>query len=337
MQYAMFGNTGMQTSRLALGTMTFGQRLDTDETRQVIDQALDAGVNLLDTADSYGPSEEVLGQILSQDGRRERVYLATKVFRRFCRDKKVARNSRVNILSSLEHSLKLLKTDYVDLYQLHHPDELTPIDETLAVLEQIIRQGKVRYVGVSNHYAWQMAYMLGRQDAQRLNPIVSYQANYNILDRQIEREATPFLKRFNMALMCYGPLCGGILTGKYHDEQGEPRFPDGSRGAKAKKMQHYVEDETVQQVVTELRGLAQEQDLSLNQLATLWLLAKPYVTTVLMGGTRIEHFQQILEVADRELPEEVVQRIDDLSAPRVDTHYMNQPMAAGARLEGQHQ
>jgi len=320
MKYTRFGNTGMKVSRLSLGAMTFGRGLDRAECARVVDEALDNGINFIDTADSYFDSEEILGEILEPD-KRERVFLATKVYRQFCRDGKAARNSRVNILSSLERSLRLLNTDYVDLYQLHHPDPDTPIQETLETLDTIVKQGKARYVGVSNHYAWQMAHMLGEAKARGYEPIVSYQANYSILDRQLEFETIEFLRKFNIALMCYSPLSSGVLTGKYHTGQG---IPEGSRATVIKYIEPYINDDTVGRIVEELKPIAAEQGLQLNQLAILWLLAKPDATTVILGGSRPEHFSQIYAIMDRTLPSEVVKRIDDLSEARIYCRYLNQ-------------
>ncbi len=331
MQYNQFGGTGMEVSRYCLGAMTFGKKLDLDGSRRVVDEALDAGVNFIDTADSYGASEELLGKILSAE-KRERVFLATKVYTRECRDGRVGRNSRVNIRDSIERSLRLLKTDYVDLYQLHHPDAMTPVEETLITLDGLVREGKVRYIGVSNHYAWQMAWMIGESKAMRCEPLISIQANYNVLDRQIEAETLPFCRRFNIALMCYGPLCGGILTGKYHRGNGAPK---GSRGDGNSKMQAYIEDDRVTEIVRQLEEHASDRKLKPNQLATLWLLAKPEVSAVIVGGSRPEHFQELYKVADQRLPEEVVAAIDDISAARIYTRFVNQPVREGPKLAEQ--
>ena len=328
MQYVMFGNTGMKVSRFALGAMTFGSRLDLPEAARVVDEAIDHGVNLIDTADSYGDSEQLLGQILSPD-KREKVFVATKVFRRFCREGRVGRNSRTNIVNSLERSLRLLNTDYVDLYQLHHPDDETPIEKTLDILDSLVDQGKIRYIGVSNHYAWQMALMLGESKLHGWAPLVSLQANYSILDRQIESEAVPLLSKLNIALMCYGPLCGGILTGKYHGPEG---IPGGSRGATNRKVVEYVEDPGVRSIVAALVAIALECGLGMNQVAILWLMAKPYATTLILGGTRPEHFADIYSIAEQSLPPEVIGRIDALSASRVHTDFANQPFRWGPGL-----
>ncbi|HUT22913.1 MAG TPA: aldo/keto reductase [Sumerlaeia bacterium] len=333
MKYVLFGNTGMRVSRFCLGTMTFGGRhgLDLETSTRVVDEAIDRGVNFIDTADSYGKSEETLGEILTPE-KREKVYISTKVFRRHCRDGSVTRNCRTNIISALERSLRNLKTDYVDLYQLHHPDEETPIEETLATLDTLVKQGKTRYVGVSNHYAWQMAYMIGAAQARNLEPIVSVQANYNILDRQIESETVPFCRKFNVAIMCYSPLCNGILSGKY---LGCEKPPEGTRGEKMSIMWPYLESEICQGVVKELDKIAREQGLGMNQLAILWLMAKPYATAIILGGSRPEHFAQIYDIAEKELPPDIVEKIDEISAPRIHCEFMNQPRRDGFTLAQQ--
>ena len=331
MQYVRFGNTGMEVSRFCLGTMTLGSKVDLTTSSRIVDEALDHGVNFIDTADAYRGSEEMLGKILTKE-KRNRVYLATKVFKQFCRDQRVGRNSRVNIVSALERSLRLLNTEYVDLYQLHHPDAETPIEETLETLDNLVRQGKVRYVGLSNHYAWQMAYMLGECKANDRQAPVSLQINYNIIDRQIERETVSFCRRFNIATMCYGPLCYGILTGKYHEGNG---IPKGSRGDVWLSMRDYIADEGIARIVGALREIAAESELQMNQLAVLWMLSKPWATTVLLGGSRPEHFTQIYGMTERRLPEEIVKRIDDLSAERVYSPFANQPVREGFRLRYQ--
>lgn len=328
MEYVPFGNSGMKVSRFCLGAMTFGGKLDQAAAARVVDEALDAGVNMIDTADSYGASEEVLGNILDPV-KREKVFLATKVFMRVCRGGRIGRNSRVNIIDSLHRSLRLLKTDYVDLYQLHHPDPDTPLEETIAALDTLVGEGKIRYVGVSNHYAWQMAAMITLAAARNRERPVSLQSNYNIISRQIEMETVPFLRRFNVALMCYSPLAGGILTGKY---QRAAEIPEGFRGKTHRKMRQYLEDPVVQSIVDELETIARDASLTMNQLAILWLKAKPHATAIIVGGSAPEHFSAIYEVQDTTLDPEIVDRIDRLSAPRIYSPFENQPFAAGAPL-----
>lgn len=317
MLYTMFGNTGMKVSRFCLGTMNFPNDLELDESARLLDEAIDQGVNFIDTADSYDNSEEVLGKILSKE-KREKIFLTTKVYKCFCRDGNIARNSRTNIINSLERSLKLLKTDYVDLYQLHHPDKDAPVDESLEALDTLVKQGKIRYVGVSNHLAWQMAYMLGESKAHNWEPLVSQQVPYNIIDRQIESSIVQFCQKFNIAIMCYGPLCGGLLTGKYLN-----KIPEGCRmSGKQYYKDFYLDNEPVMDIVRQLSIIAKENDLGMNQLAILWLMSKPYATTILLGGRKTEHYQQIYEIADRELPDDIVKKIDEISAKRIHTRAM---------------
>lgn len=331
MQTVRFGNSGMQVSRFCLGAMTFGTDLDEQQAARAVDEAIEHGVNFIDTADSYGRSEELLGKVLTPE-KRQRVYLATKVWIQHERDKLVGRNSRINIRHALEKSLRLMKTDYVDLFMLHHPDPQTPLEETLSALDEVVKQGKTRYVGVANHYAWQMATMLSESRARGLAPIVSQQACYNILDRAIEPETVPFLERFNVALMCYGPLCRGILTGKYH----QPGYTDEAiHESTAKRMRHFIDDEAVARMVPELCRIADEQGLRLNHLALLWLKSKPYATTIILGGSRPEHFLDAYTIADRDLPEEVVKQIDALSEERRYRRFFNQPFSTGFALNGQ--
>jgi 1-deoxyxylulose-5-phosphate synthase len=325
MKYVMFGNSGMQVSRFCLGTMTFGNKIDTKTADTVLAEALDNGVNFVDTADSYGESEQVLGKILNSS-RREKIFLATKVFKQFCRDGKAARNSRTNIINSLERSLSLMNTDYVDLYQLHHPDDKTPIGETLAALDSLVKAGKIRYIGVSNHYAWQMAAMLGEAKLHNWEPLISIQASYDILDRQIEQETVPFCNRYNIAIMCYGPLSGGILTGKYLHSK---KPPEGTRAEQNKLLKQYLKDEIVEHIVEELEEISKKNNIPMNQLAILWLMSKPHATSIILGGSKLEHFNSIYEIADQNLPEEITQRIDNVSKPRIHAAFKNQPITIG--------
>jgi aryl-alcohol dehydrogenase-like predicted oxidoreductase len=324
MQYRSFGSTGMEVSRLCLGGMTFSREIDLDTTRRVVDEALDSGINFIDTAESYGDSEEFLGRALH--GRRERVYLATKVYTQRIRDGRAGRNSRGNILFSLDRSLRLLGTDYVDLFQLHHPDEQTPLDETLSAMDLIIKQGKARYLGVTNHYAWQVSYMLAMTRRRGGSPIASLQCRYNVLDRIAEVETISMARRLGLALMTYAPLSAGMLSGKYH--RGETRKPH-TRSEENEKLQKLLSNDAAFDVIDRLREIAREQSVELNQLAWMWLLSKPDVTTPIVGGSKLEHFRSIYSIADRRLSPEVVRRIDDLSAGFIYRRWENQPAVDG--------
>lgn len=328
MHYNFFGNTGMNVSRFCLGAMTFPNTLEEKDAAGVLDEALDNGVNFVDTADSYKNSEEVLGRIITPE-KRDKVFLTSKVFRRFCRGGRVGANSRVNIRNNIDRSLNLLQTDYLDLYLLHHPDTQTPVEETMQTLDDLVREGKIRYWGVSNHYAWQMAYMLGLSRERHLEPLAGYQAGYSILDRQIEAEALPMLEKFNVGLMAYSPLCGGVLAGKYHDENGKIKA-EPARDRKAFK--RHIEDQRIGEAVTELRRIAGDLDMSLPQLAIAWLLNKRWVTTILLGGSKREQFSPMYEVADYELPQDAGEKIDEISEFRIYAPFLNQPFRNGPRF-----
>jgi aryl-alcohol dehydrogenase-like predicted oxidoreductase len=330
MQYVQFGETGMKVSRFCLGGMMFSRKLDQDASRLVVDEALDRGVNFIDTAESYGESEEFLGRIL--DGRRDKVYLATKVYTKWAADGQCGRNSRANILFSLERSLTLLKTDHVDLYQLHHVDYETAVDETLEALDAIVKQGKTRFVGVSNHYAWQMAQMIGESRRRGFDPIVSNQCSYSIVDRPIEIEMVPMAKRFNLALMVYYPLRGGVLTGKYRRGEG---VPAGTRAEQDAKLQILLSKPQLWDVLETVDAVAKRNSLAMNQVAMLWVLAKGFVTCPILGGSKPEHFRMMYEIADRKLIDADVKEIDEASKGFAYKPFVNQPIDRGPDLAEQ--
>jgi aryl-alcohol dehydrogenase-like predicted oxidoreductase len=323
MRYTPFGNTGMRVSRLALGSMTFSRKLDADAAARVIREAIDRGVNLIDTADSYGQSEQYIGKALDP-ATRSKVFLTTKVFLPHTDDPDTKRNSAANITRAVEDSLTNLRTDTIDLYQLHHPDPDTPIDQTLAALDALVRQGKVRHVGCSNHYAWQIAYANAVAADRGLSPLVSVQCDYSLLRRVVEVDLEPYCRMFDLASMIYSPLAGGLLTGKY------PRGAPPAKDARAampmyRHMLPGLESDAVHDTIDRLRPIAQRLGLSLNQLAVLWLLGKPWVTTVLVGGSRDEHFTSLYDIADRELDAQVIEELDELTRDRVQVPYWNQP------------
>jgi aryl-alcohol dehydrogenase-like predicted oxidoreductase len=316
----------MTVSRLCLGGMMFSRKIDADGTRLIIDEALGHGVSFIDTAESYTDSEDYIGRAL--EGRRDRVFIATKVYTRRAGDE-VGRNSRANIEFSLDRSLKQFRSDRIDLYQLHHPDPQTPIDQTLAALDRAVQSGKVRYVGVTNHYAWQMAWMIGRAQTLGFDPIVSTQCRYNILDRVVETETIPMATRFKLAVMAYAPLCGGMLTGKY--ARGQTIKP-GTRSEDNEKLQKLLSNDKSFDVIDRLKQIAAREGVELNQLAMLWLMSKPHVTTPILGGSSPEHFRAMYAIADRTLPPEVVKEIDELSSTFICQAFENQPIREGPLL-----
>ena len=309
MEYVRFGNAGIRVSRLALGCMDFPVRQDEATAAKILDSALEHGINLIDTADVYGKgrSEEVLGQILK--GKREQIILATKFWVNMYDRPNGGGCSRVHIVQALEDSLRRLQTDYIDLYQLHHPDRDTPAEEVLSTMDTLVKQGKIRYVGVSNHWAWQMAHMLGVSALHNWEPLVSIQCRYNILDRVVENETIPFVRRFNIAMMAYSPLNSSILSGKY--KKGEP-LPEDSRLVHLPSYQKKMTDDTWE-ALDRLKEIADRVGMSLPQLSYAWLLSKPCVTTVIMGGHKPEHFETLYGVEALQLDSADVEQIDELS------------------------
>lgn len=325
MQYVKFGNTGMEVSRLCLGCMSFPNQMDVPDAEKLLDSALERGINFLDTADAYRASEEVLGKILKD--KRDNIILATKLWLNIDKRPNGGGCSRVHIMQQLERSLRLLKTDYVDIYQLHHPDANTPVEETISTLDTLVKQGKIRYIGVSNHYAWQMAHMLGVSALHNWEPLVSVQCRYNIMDRAVENEIMPFVQRFNIATMIYSPLDGGTLTGKYHRNETPPQ---DSRWGRNQKMYEKKMTDNVFDVLEELEKLAAKYEVGMNQLAIAWVLSKPYCTTAIMGGYKPEHFDTAYNALEIKLDPEDVAYIDEISESFRYRPFHNQAVVQGA-------
>ncbi|RGA06770.1 aldo/keto reductase [Microbispora triticiradicis] len=282
MTYRRLGDSGLVVSAVGLGGNNFGRRIDLDATRAVVDAALDAGVTLIDTADIYGESEALLGEVLK--GRRDQVVLATK----FGGDVHGAngpdwgaRASRRYVRLAVERSLRRLGTDWIDLYQLHFPDPSTPVEETLSVLTDLVREGKVRYLGSSNFAAWQVTDADWIARTGGLERFVSAQNEYSLLDRRVEQELVPALTYHGIGLLPYFPLANGLLTGKYR--RGE-QPPEGSRLAGRPQ---YLTGERFD-VVERLREFAERQGVTLLDVAIGGLLARPAVSSVIAGATRPE-------------------------------------------------
>ena len=322
MEYVQFGSSGLEVSKLCLGAMNFPNTCDRETAKSIFETAIEHGVNFIDTADSYRASEEVMGEVLQEHY--DELVITTKVYQLPRGRPGGGRNSRLRIIKALEDSLRKLKRDHVDLYQLHHPDPITPIEETLSALDRLVQDGKVRCLGVANHYAWQAAHMLGVSALHNWEPIVSMQCRYNIFDRVIENETVPCAQRFNLATMTYGPLHGGILTGKY--KRGEAA-PEGSRFA-GKQGEEYLTDETFD-LLDELQNIADNNGMQLNQLAMKWVLSKDFVTTPIIGGSRPEHFEPMYEIFDLEVDPEDLARIDEMSEKYRYQPFGNQPVVSG--------
>jgi aryl-alcohol dehydrogenase-like predicted oxidoreductase len=290
MQKRGLGNSDLQVSIVGLGANNFGGRMDLAATRRVVDRALDLGITLIDTADSYGgngASENCLGEILGP--RRKDIVLATKFGMTVDRSGKLAGASRAYIMQAVEASLKRLATDWIDLYQLHRPDPATPIEETLRALDDLVRQGKARFVGCSNMSATQV--IAAHAAAQRLGVtgFICCQDEYSLLARDIERELIPAIAPRGLGLLPYFPLASGLLTGKYR--AGAP-MPEGARLSYSPRHSDQFITERNWKVVGALEAFATRQRHALIELAFAWLLAKPFVPSVIAGASTPEQVEQ---------------------------------------------
>ncbi len=317
MEYCSLGRTGVQVSPICLGCWMFGGKASREDSAAIIDRAIDLGVNFLDTANAYqgGLSEEYVGETLSENGKRQRIVLATKVHFRISEDDPNAYgNSRRHILEQCEISLRRLRTDYIDLYQVHRPQSDVPVDETLQALDDLIRAGKVRYVGTSNFAAWQLMESLWASRELRLNRFISEQPAYNLLDRRAERELLPMARTYDVAILPWSPLAGGLLTGKYRRDAPPP--PD-SRFANMANDPFLPSrwSERALQVCELLEPLAQEKGCAMSQLTLAWCAAQPGITSPIIGPRTVAQLEDNLGPLDVELSEEDLAGIDSIVEP----------------------
>jgi aryl-alcohol dehydrogenase-like predicted oxidoreductase len=311
MQTRNLGRSGLRVSAVGLGCNNFGQRTDLETSRKVIHKAIDLGITLFDTADIYagmGGSETVLGEVLGD--RRKDIVLATKYCKPMSNDGSKQGASRRYIMSAVEASLKRLKTDYIDLYQQHDYDALTPIEETLRTLDDLVRQGKVRYIGNSNFPAWRIAEaeMAARQ--MGVAPFVSCQDEYSLVVRDIEKDLLPAAQHFNLGLLPFFPLANGLLTGKYKPGS-EP--PADSRFAKAPALRDRSATPRNQAIVEKLDAFVKTRGHTLLELAFSWLAARPQVSSVIAGATRVEQIEQNVKAAEWKLTAEEMAEIDTIT------------------------
>jgi aryl-alcohol dehydrogenase-like predicted oxidoreductase len=310
MKLRQLGNSGLQVSEVGLGCNNFGWRSDVEASRKVVDKAIDLGITLLDTADIYGNlggSEAALGEILG--ARRKEIVLATKFGIAMDKEERLKGASRRYIMRAVEGSLKRLKTDWIDLYQVHRPDPLTPIEETLRALDDLVRQGKVRYIGCSNYPGWQVADAAWTARDRRLDGFISCQDEYSLVMRDIERELLPAMQHYGLGLLPYFPLAGGLLSGKYKRSS----LPEGARLAAVPGLgQRYLTDENWRKVEG-LEPFAKERSHSLLDLAIAWLLARPKVASVIAGATTPEQVEQNVKAAEWELAPADLAEIDKIT------------------------
>lgn len=317
MKYRLLGRTGLLVSELCFGAMTFGGKgfwsvigaQGESEADELISRALEAGVNFIDTADAYseGESERMVGKALSK--RRKEVVIATKARLRSGKGPNDVGLSRGHILDAVHASLDRLGTDYIDLYQIHGPDPLTPIDETLRALDDLVRSGKVRYIGCSNLMAYEIMRALGVSERRGLSRFESLQAYYSIAGRDLEREITPLLKEERVGLLVWGALAGGLLSGKYDKAE---KAPEGARRARFDFPP--VDKSRAFAIIDVMREVASEHESTVPRVALAWLLHQPVVTSVIIGVKTREQLEDNLGTAELSLSAEDMQRLNEVSA-----------------------
>lgn len=320
MEYRSLGRTGVQVSALCLGCMNFGFPTPEDESLTMIDAALDQGVNFLDTANVYnrGLSEEIVGKALKRNGKRERIVLATKVHGRMADDDILAAgNNRRHIIEQCEASLRRLQTDYIDLYQIHRPDSNVPIDETLRALDDLVRSGKVRYLGTSTYPAWRVLDSLWASKELGLNRFVTEQPPYHLLDRSIERELIPLAQTYGLAILPWSPLARGFLSGKYVRGQeipGDSRVARDMKGPFAERTQKHFGD-LAYGVLDVVGELAKEKGCTVSQVALAWCIRQPGVTSPIIGPRTMAHLTDNLGAIAVTITDADRTRLDAVAEP----------------------
>ena len=308
MQYRRLGESGLRVSEIGLGTNQFGGKVDQQAVKEILAAAIDLGINLIDTADTYqnGRSEQFIGQAIA--GKRDQVLIATKVQHRVGEGPNEYGASRYHILSGVEASLRRLQSDYIDLYQIHSYDPEVPLEETLRALDDLVRAGKVRYIGASNFAAWQLTWANALAGMNAWTPFISIQPHYNMFERGIEQELIPACEFLGIGVLPYFPLAGGFLTGKY--QQGKPA-PAGSRGEHSQYVQDYMTPENFR-ILDGLQDFASQHDHTLVELAHAWLLAQPMVSSVISGATRVEQVQQNAASANWKLSLQELDQVEEI-------------------------
>jgi aryl-alcohol dehydrogenase-like predicted oxidoreductase len=309
--------------------MNFPEPSGEAESIQIINRALDGGINFIDTANVYnrGESEKIVGRALKDNGRRDEVVLATKVYGTMGEGPNEGGVSRYHIIQSCEDSLRRLQTDRIDLYQLHRPGLTVPQDETLRAFDDLVRAGKVRYIGCSTHPAWMVMEALAISEKLGIARYISEQPPYNLLDRRIENELVPLAKKYGLALLPWSPIAGGILAGRY--QVGQP-YPEGSRAASGDWFARRVNPRGIE-VAARVAEMAAERGMTVSQLALLWVKDQPGVTSPIIGPRTLEHLENALGILDKNLDETDIPLFDELVHPGnavADFHNSNEWMKA---------
>ena len=310
MDYRRLGHSGLEVSVVGIGCNNFGRRLDLDGTAAVLDQAIDEGINLFDTADIYGgagASEELMGKAL--EGKRDQVVLATKFAGPMGEGPMTKGTSRKHIMDAVDASLTRLKTDYIDLYQVHFPDPLTPMEETMRTLDDLVRSGKVRYIGNSNYAGWQIAHSHWIAEHYGLTKFISAQNEWSLLKRGVEPEVVPAAQQFGLGILPYFPLSSGLLTGKY--KRGESA-PEGTRLSAGPMAERALTEENFD-IVEKLEAFALDHNHTLLELAFSWLAHHPAVGSVIAGATKPEQVTSNAASASWVLTDEERAEVDQIT------------------------
>jgi len=319
MEYIRLGNTGMKVSRICLGTMTYGKptdrwpwALNETESRPYLKKALELGINFFDTADmySYGTSEEVVGSALKDFAKRDEVVIATKVYQPMSADPNDGGLSRKHIMSSIDNSLRRLKTDYVDLYQIHRWDYNTPIEETMEALHDVVKSGKVRYIGASSMHSWQLAKALYTADLHGWTRFVSMQPHYNLIYREEEREMIPLCLDQKIGVIPWSPLARGLLTGNRTKERNETLRSKTDEFGKIL----YRSDSDFD-IVERVSEVALERGVPAAQIALAWMLAKPGITAPIVGASKPGHLEDAVSALTLKLTLDEITRLEELYVP----------------------
>jgi aryl-alcohol dehydrogenase-like predicted oxidoreductase len=318
MEYVNFGRTGLKVSRLCLGCMTYGSKkwrdwvLEEEGSRPSIKAAVDAGINFFDTANIYslGASEEIVGRALRDFAKRDEVVIATKLFNPMRDDPNGRGLSRKAVMIEVENSLKRLATDYIDLYQIHRWDYSTPIEETMEALHDVVKSGKVRYIGASSMFAWQFSKALYTSKLNRWTPFVSMQNHYNLIYREEEREMMPLCEDQGIAVIPWSPLARGFLAGNRGKQGGETTRANSDDYAKS---MYYQDDDFA--VANRLGEVAKERGVSNMKVALAWVLSKPFVTSPIIGTSKPHHLGDALAALELKLSDEEIKRLEEPYKP----------------------
>ncbi len=299
MEFRPLGRTGVMVSPLCLGAMNFGGPTNEEDSLIILQRAVDGVINFIDTANVYnaGESERIVGRFLKENALRNQVVLATKVHGRMGNGPNDGGASRYHIIQACEDSLRRLQTDRIDLYQLHRPPLSMPQEETLRAFDDLVRAGKVLYIGCSTHPAWMVMEALAISERHNLAGYVSEQPPYNFLDRRIENELVPLCQKYGLAILPWSPLAGGILAGRYSSKTA---FPEGSRAERWDFFQSRITMRSLE-VTDELEKMARERSLTLSQLSLLWVKDQPGITSPIIGPRTLAHLEDALPLLEKTL------------------------------------